>query len=54
MPDYSSNRGELGRYFRSLPKSLQENIMQSGVVFRTADDMRRCVAYLTEQNRPLL
>lgn len=54
MPDYRSLESELGRYFRSLPPSIQENIMQSGVVFRTAADMRRCVQYLTDQGQPLL
>ncbi|MGN0995055.1 MAG: hypothetical protein ACI4PD_07995 [Butyricicoccus sp.] len=53
MPDYKSLEGDLGRYFRSLPKSLQENIMQSGVVFRTEADMRRCVQYLTHEDQPL-
>ena len=54
MPDYKSLESDLGRYFRSLPKSLQDNIMQSGIVFRTETDMRRCVQYLIEQDRPFI
>lgn len=54
MADYRSLDSDLGRYFRSLPKSLQENIMQSGIVFRTEADMRRCVQYLTDQGQPLV
>lgn len=53
MPDYHSLESDLGRYFRSLPKSIQESIMQSGIVFRTETDMRRCVEYLTHSNQPL-
>lgn len=40
---YNELDNEMGRYFRSLPKNVQENIMQSGVVFHTEQDMRRCV-----------
>lgn len=54
MPDYRSLDSELGRYFRSLPPMIQENIMQSGVVFRTAADMQRCVQHLTDQSQPLI
>ena len=32
----------------ACPKNVQENIMQSGVVFHTEQDMRRCVEYLME------
>ena len=53
MPDYKSLDSDLGRYFRTLPKSIQENIVQSGVVFHTAMDMRRCVQYLTDHSQPL-
>ena len=45
---YGALGSDLGRYFRSLPKNVQENIMQSGVVFHTEQDMRRCVEYLME------
>ena len=54
MPDYRSLEGDLGRYFRSLPKSIQESILQSGVVFRTVADMQRCVQYLADHGQPLL
>ena len=43
---YGELNSDLGRYFRSLPKNVQENIMQSGVVFHTEQDMRRCAEYL--------
>lgn len=39
---YNELDNEMGRYFRSLPKNVQESIMQSGVVFHTEQDMRRC------------
>ncbi len=45
---YGALGSDLGQYFRSLPKNVQENIMQSGVVFHTEQDMRRCVEYLME------
>lgn len=41
--NYAQMNNDLGRYFRTLPKSTQENILQSGVVFRTETDLRRCV-----------
>ena len=43
---YGELNSDLGRYFRSLPKNVQENIMQSGVVFHTEQDMRRCAECL--------
>lgn len=49
MTDYSQMKGSLGQYFRSLPRSMQENIMQSGVVFHTEHDMRRVVNFLNDQ-----
>lgn len=49
MNSYQGLENDMGRYFRTLPKSVQESIMQSGVVFRTENDMRRCVDYLTGQ-----
>ncbi len=52
MPDYSGLNNDLGRYFRSLPPSIQENIMQSGVVFRTEADMRRCVQHIMPEQHP--
>ena len=36
------------RFFRTLPKYVQENLLQSGVVFRTEADLRRCAAYLMD------
>ncbi len=45
MADYYHMDNEMGAYFRSLPKVVQESILQSGIVFRTAADMRRAVAY---------
>ncbi len=44
--NYAHLDNDLGHYFRSLPKSTQEDILQSGVVFRTKDDMHRCVSGL--------
>ena len=38
----------MGRFFRTLPKYVQENLLQSGVVFRTEADLRRCAAYLMD------
>ena len=49
MTDYSNMSGSMGQYFRSLPKNVQESIMQSGVVFHTEVDMRRVVDYLNNQ-----
>lgn len=46
MADYYHMEGALGAYFRTLPKGVQESILQSGVVFRTEADMRRVVDYL--------
>lgn len=43
---YNELNNDLGRYFRALPKNVQENITQSGVVFHTEQDMRRCAEYL--------
>ncbi len=43
---YGELNNDLGRYFRTLPKNVQENITQSGVVFHTEQDMRRCAEYL--------
>lgn len=43
---YGELNNDLGRYFRTLPKNVQENIMQSGVVFHTAQDMKRCAEFL--------
>ena len=37
---YEAFDSDLGRYFRTLPKNVQESIMQSGVVFHTEQDMR--------------
>lgn len=42
---YNELNNDLGRYFRTLPKNVQENIMQSGVVFHTEQDMRRCAEH---------
>lgn len=42
---YSALDSDLGRYFRTLPKNVQENIIQSGVVFHTEPDLRRCAEH---------
>lgn len=52
MNGYTSMENDMGRYFRSLPKNMQENILQSGVVFHTVNDMRRCVSHLTDESYP--
>lgn len=44
--NYAQMNNDMGKYFRTLPKSTQENILQSGVVFRTQPDMQRCVESL--------
>lgn len=49
MADYFQMQGSMGQYFRSLPKNVQESILQSGVVFHTEADMRRVVDYLNNQ-----
>lgn len=51
MSDYSffKQTPELEACFRSLPKSVQEGIMQSGVDFRTADQLREFARHLMEQ-----
>lgn len=49
MTDYSQMHSDMGQYFRSLPKNVQESIMQSGVVFHTQADMQRVVEYLHAQ-----
>lgn len=46
MQSYEGMDNDMGRYFRTLPKNIQEDILQSGVVFRTEADMRRCVNHL--------
>ncbi len=46
MTDYYHMDNAMGAYFRTLPKSVQESILQSGVVFRTETDMRRAVDHL--------
>lgn len=46
MADYFHMENSMGQYFRSLPKNVQENIQQSGVVFRTEADLRRVAAYI--------
>lgn len=45
---YEAFDSDLGRYFRTLPKNVQESIMQSGVVFHTEQDMRRCAEHFTQ------
>lgn len=42
---YGDMNNDMGRYFRTLPKNVQESIMQSGVVFHTEADMRRCAEH---------
>ncbi|MGM9612630.1 MAG: hypothetical protein ACI3XZ_03925 [Butyricicoccus sp.] len=49
MADYFQMENSMGRYFRSLPKVVQETILQSGVVFRTETDMRRVADYITKE-----
>lgn len=48
MQGYGQMNNEMGRYFRTLPRSIQQEILQCGVVFRTTADMKRCVQYLME------
>lgn len=43
LADYFHMDNAMGAYFRTLPKNVQESILQSGVVFRTETDMRRAV-----------
>jgi hypothetical protein len=50
MADYFHMENSMGRYFRSLPKSVQESILQSGVVFRTEADMRRVADYIAGES----
>lgn len=45
---YEAFDSDLGRYFRTLPKNVQESIMQSGVVFHTEQDMRRCAKHFMQ------
>lgn len=45
---YEAFDSDLGRYFRTLPKNIQESIMQSGVVFHTEQDMRRCAEHFMQ------
>ncbi|MBS5145478.1 MAG: hypothetical protein Q4A63_05795 [Butyricicoccus pullicaecorum] len=45
---YDAFDSDLGRYFRTLPKNVQESIMQSGVVFHTEQDMRRCAEHFMQ------
>ena len=49
MSDYAHLNNAMGAYFRTLPKSIQESILQSGVVFRTETDMRRAVEHFRGQ-----
>ncbi len=49
MADYYHMKGSMGQYFRTLPKNVQESILQSGVVFHTETDMRRVADYLLGQ-----
>lgn len=51
MMRYDQLQNDMGRYFRTLPHSVQEDLVQSGVVFHTLTDMRRCVQYLTGADR---
>lgn len=46
---YKEMNNEMGRYFRTLPKNVQESIMQSGVVFHTKQDMHRCAQFLMHE-----
>lgn len=48
MMGYGEMNNDMGRFFRTLPKYVQENLLQSGVVFRTEADLRRCAAYLMD------
>ena len=49
MADYFHMDNSMGRYFRTLPKNVQESILQSGVVFRTEADMCRVADYIVGQ-----
>ena len=48
MMGYGEMNNDMGRFFRTLPKYVQENLLQSGVVFRTEADLRRFAAYLMD------
>lgn len=50
MADYFHMENSMGQYFRTLPRNVQESILQSGVVFHTEADMRRVADYLLHEN----
>lgn len=48
QPFYSRN-AELAACFHALPKSVQEGIMQSGVQFTSAEELKQFARQLTEK-----
>lgn len=48
QPFYSQN-AELSSCFHALPKSVQEGIMQSGVQFTSAEELKKFARHLTEK-----
>lgn len=41
------NNTKIKEYFDSLPKSVQENIIQSGAEFNSDEEMKSCVNSIT-------
>ncbi len=46
---FFSKNPELDACFNALPKTIQEGIMQSGLEFSTAEELRQFARHLTEQ-----
>lgn len=50
QPFYSQN-AEMAACFHALPKSVQEGIMQSGVQFSSAEELKQFARHLTEKRQ---
>ncbi len=45
-PSWKQNT-KISEYFNSLPKAVQENIIQSGADFNSDEEMKTCVENIT-------
>lgn len=48
MADPFENNPQLKEYFSTLPPMIQESILQSGISFRTREEMQKAVKNLTD------